>query len=84
MGAGLYDRLIEMGHGDVVRSVNFGSSPMLDENGKPKGGPLNRRAEMWLKSKEWLEDAAGAQIPDTDCLQAMPADLVTATTATRG
>ena len=63
-----------MGHGDVVRSVNFGSSPMepepLDEHGKPKGGPLNRRAEMWLKSKEWLEDQAGAQIPDSDSLQA--------------
>ena len=47
VGAGLYDRLIEMGHADVVRSVNFASSPMepepLDENGKPKGGPLNRR-----------------------------------------
>ena len=42
----------------------------LDENGKPKGGPLNRRAEMWLKSKEWLEDQAGAQIPDSDSLQA--------------
>ena len=27
-------------------------------------------AEMWLKSKEWLEDAAGAQIPDTESLQA--------------
>lgn len=74
VGAGLYDRLIEMGHGEVVRSVNFGSSPMepepLDEHGKPKGGPLNRRAEMWIKSKEWLEDAAGAQIPDSDSLQA--------------
>ena len=74
VGAGLYDRLMEMGHGDIVRSVNFGSSPMepepLDENGKPKGGPLNRRAEMWLKSKEWLEDQASAQIPDNDSLQA--------------
>jgi hypothetical protein len=74
VGAGLYDRLMEMGHGDIVRSVNFGSSPMepepLDENGKPKGGPLNRRAEMWMKTKEWLEDQAGAQIPDSDSLQA--------------
>jgi hypothetical protein len=25
---------------------------------------------MWMKSKEWLEDVAGAQIPDSDSLQA--------------
>ncbi len=28
------------------------------------------RAEMWLKSKKWLEDPAGVQIPDRDLLQA--------------
>ncbi len=31
---------------------------------------INRRAEMWMKTKEWLEDQAGAQIPDSDHLQA--------------
>jgi hypothetical protein len=35
VGAGVYERLCEMGHGDVVRSVNFGSAPLepppLDE-----------------------------------------------------
>jgi hypothetical protein len=36
----------------------------------PAGGPLNRRAEMWMKSREWLEDPAGVQIPDLDSLQA--------------
>jgi hypothetical protein len=30
----------------------------------------NRRAEMWLAAKEWLADPAGAQIPDSDSLQA--------------
>jgi hypothetical protein len=25
---------------------------------------------MWMKSKEWLEDLAGVQIPDSDNLQA--------------
>jgi hypothetical protein len=44
--------------------------PPLDAHGQPSGGPVNRRAEMWLKSKEWLEDPAGAQIPDRDALQA--------------
>jgi hypothetical protein len=74
VGAGVYDRLVEMGHGDIVRSVNFGSQPItpepLDEQGKPKGGPLNRRVEMWMKTKEWLEEPAGVQIPDSDSLQA--------------
>jgi hypothetical protein len=73
-GAGVYDRLKEMGHGDVVRPVNFGSAPLspppLDEHGRPSGGPLNRRAEMWLAARDWLADPAGAQIPDSDSLQA--------------
>lgn len=73
-GPGVYDRLVEMGYGEIVRAVNFGSSPFepppLDEHGRPSGGPLNRRAEMWMKSKEWLEDVGGASIPDSDSLQA--------------
>lgn len=74
VGAGVYDRLAEMGYGDVVVAVNFGSSPLepppLDEQGRPKGGYLNRRAEMWGKSREWLEDVGGVDIPDRDALQA--------------
>jgi hypothetical protein len=69
VGAGVYDRLREMGYGHIVRAVNFGSSPLEPER-SDGGGPLNRRAEMWMKSKEWLEDPAGAQIPDSDSLQA--------------
>ena len=73
-GPGVYDRLVEMGYGDIVRAVNFGSSPLepqpLDEAGKPRGGPRNRRAEMWMRSKEWLEDVGGADLPDSDSLQA--------------
>lgn len=74
LGAGIYDRLCEMGYDKIVEAVNFGSSPVepqpLDENGKPKGGPINRRAEMWMKSKEWLEEPGGVDIPDLDSLQA--------------
>ncbi len=72
VGAGVCDRLQEMGF--QITAVNFGSAPFepppLDEHGKPYGGPLNRRAEMWMKSREWLEDAAGVNIPDSDSLQA--------------
>jgi len=76
VGAGVYDRLKEWGepYSSIVVPVNFGSAPLepppLDEHGKPSGGPANRRAEMWMKSKQWLEDPAGAQIPDSDALQA--------------
>jgi hypothetical protein len=76
VGAGVYDQIKHMGepYASIVEAVNFGSSPFepppLDDQGKPSGGPLNRRAEMWMKSKEWLEDPAGAQIPDSDSLQA--------------
>jgi hypothetical protein len=74
VGAGVYDRLNEMGYGNTVRPINFGSSPFepqpLDIDGKPQGGPANRRAEMWMKSKEWLEEPAGVNIPDTDSIQA--------------
>lgn len=74
VGAGVFDRLIEMGYGDTVRAINFGSSPLepppMDEHGKPKGGYLNRRAEMWGKSKEWLAEPGGVDVPDSDALQA--------------
>ena len=74
IGAGVYDRLVEMGYGRIVKAINFGSAPLepqpLDERGRPKGGYVNRRAEMWGKSKDWLDDPAGVQIPDNDEIQA--------------
>lgn len=75
LGVGIYDRLVEMGYGEIVRSVNFGGSPMepdrFDAHGqKIGGGPLNRRAEMWMSSRDWLDQDGGAQIPDDDALQA--------------
>lgn len=69
VGAGVYDRLCEMGYGRVVRPINFGSAP-LEPGIAGGGGPLNRRAEIWMKSRDWLEDPAGVDIPDDDALQA--------------
>jgi hypothetical protein len=73
VGAGVYDRLKEMGYGpgekNIVRAVNFGSSP-FEPPPASGGGAVNRRAEMWMKSREWLEDPAGVSIPDSDPLQA--------------
>ena len=45
--------------GEIINRVNFGGKPVeppaLDENGKPVGGPANRRAEMWLNLKTALQ-----------------------------
>jgi hypothetical protein len=75
LGVGIYDRLVEMGYGEIVRAVNFGGSPLepdrFDEHGrKIGGGPLNRRAEMWMASRDFLDQDGGADIPDDDALQA--------------
>lgn len=73
-GVAIFDRLDEMGYGHIVRSINFGSAPLepqpTDENGRPKGGYVNRRAEMWGKSRDWLEALGGSDIDDSDALQA--------------
>lgn len=75
-GAGVIDVLKSWGepYGDIVKAVNFGSAPFeppkKDRDNKPMAGPKNRRAEMWAKSKEWLAEEGGADIPDTDSLQA--------------
>lgn len=69
LGAGIYDRLNELGYGRIVRPVNFGSSPV---GVGPTGDELyaNRRAEMWDAMRDWFDDVAGVQIPDDDSLQA--------------
>jgi hypothetical protein len=73
LGVGVYDRLVEQGHGDVVVAINFGSKPVepppMDDSGKPSGGPLNRRAEMWQNMKNALQEGR-FQIPDDDSLHA--------------
>lgn len=74
LGVGIYDRLIEMGYDEVVKPVNFGAAPLeppkIGEDGKKiGGGPVNRRAEIWMASRDWLAQEGGADIPDTDSLQ---------------
>lgn len=66
LGAGIYDRLREMGH-QCVNAVNFGSSPV---GMGPTGDELyeNRRAEMWDVMRDWFNDPAGVQIPDDDTM----------------
>lgn len=76
LGAGVVDILHSWGapYDKVVVAVNFGSAPHTpnpkDEDGRDQGGYVNRRAEMWGLSKDWLNDVGGADIPDKDSLQA--------------
>lgn len=76
MGAGTVDILHSWGapYDKIVVGVNFGGAPRkppkTDIHGKPLPGPLNRRAEMWDDSRDWLMDELGADIPDRDSLQA--------------
>lgn len=71
MGVGVYDRLVEQGHGAIVNAVSFSGKPVepppLDENGRPGGGPANRRAELYVNLRKALEGAAS--LPDSNSLQ---------------
>jgi hypothetical protein len=71
MGIGIADRLHEQGYNEVV-GVNFAGKPIeigtLDEAGRPAGGPLNRRAELYLGLRNAL--AGQLKIPDSDSLAA--------------
>lgn len=63
LGAGIVDRLKELGHGDIVVPVNSGSKPL---NGRIY---FNKRAELWGELRKWLVDSP-CQIPDDDSLHA--------------
>ena len=58
LGAGVYDRLIELGFSEVVTAVNFGGKANKPERF------FNKRSEMWVLMKEWLESVVPANIPD--------------------
>jgi len=62
LGAGVVDRLLELGRGDVVVPINFGSTA-LDPTRY-----VNRRAEMWHEMRDWLKGDMPVMIPDRDDL----------------
>lgn len=76
LGAGTVDILHSWGapYDTIVVGVNFGSAPHQpnpkDKDGRDLGGYVNRRAEMWGLSKEWLDEVGGVDLPDMDSLQA--------------
>jgi hypothetical protein len=56
-------------YAQVTRAVNFGGTSEHRLAMPKVPGPWNRRAEMWNRLKEWLEDVSGACLPDMDALQ---------------
>lgn len=74
-GAQIYDMVVARGekYEAVMELVNFGGAPeeeyILLENGEQRAGPKNRRAEMWMRSRDWLQQPGGADIPDDGSLQ---------------
>jgi hypothetical protein len=71
LGVGVADRLDEQGYGHVINRVNFGGKPVepppLGEDGKPQGGPANRRAELYVNLRNALEESLS--LPDSNSLQ---------------
>jgi len=54
----------------IVRGVNFGATSQAKLALPKVPGPKNRRAEMWDRSKDWLELPEGVSLPNDDALQA--------------
>lgn len=75
VGAGVYDILVSWGekYENLIEAVNFGDpaqEPIITlPSGEEKPGPKNRRAEMWGRSRDWLQQPGGADIPDEGVLQ---------------
>jgi hypothetical protein len=60
IGGPICDRLIELGHGDIIEPVN------VARKSNDKERYLNLRAELWDQMKEWLAQEMPVQIPDSD------------------
>ncbi len=65
LGAGIYDRLLELVEPEECELAQINSSESPYDAKKY----TNKRAEMWGETKEWLT-AQPAEIPDSDELQA--------------
>lgn len=64
LGAGVVDRLREMGFARRVTAVNFGGRAASPDRYR------NKRSEMWGEMRDWLTDELPASLPDSDALQA--------------
>lgn len=58
-------RALDPNYSLIVRSIDFGGKSQAKLAMPSKSGPWNRRAEMWGRMREWLQDGS---IPDDDAL----------------
>lgn len=63
IGAGVVDRLHELGYGDIVIGVNVARKPEQPKKYR------NTRAELWDRTRDWLTQDMPVEIPDSDELQ---------------
>jgi hypothetical protein len=61
LGVGIIDRLRELGHGQIVKAVNFGGVALQEDR------YANKRAEIWSLMGDWLKEVP-VSIPDSDSL----------------
>ena len=64
IGAGVTDRLLEMGYTNIVTGVNVARSANDEEHFK------NLRAELWSEMRDWFAQELEVEIPDSDELHA--------------
>lgn len=63
IGAGVVDRLHELGYGHIVVGVNVARKPEQPKKYR------NARAELWDRTREWFLQDMPVEIPDSDELQ---------------
>ncbi len=63
LGAGVVDRLRELGFGEKIEAVNFGEKALDQDKYR------NKRAECWWLLSEWINEPP-VDIPDDDVLHA--------------
>lgn len=76
VGAGVYDRLREQLPPGFVVGINFGAGALNPRK------YANRRAEMHDLKREFYNDPAGVQVPDTDEFQSDETAIIWGPTAT--
>jgi len=75
VGAGVYDLLVSWGepYASIWVPIDFAGTPQQSDivlpSGEKRPGPFNRRAEMWMRSRDWLDEPGGADVPDEDSIQ---------------
>ena len=61
LGAGVVDRLRELGYGQIIKAINAGEKALDADRF------YNKRAEMWGIMSDWLQEEP-VSIPDVDSL----------------